>query len=91
MEKQIRVCHTWRADHKSNSDRHVAWTITQCTVNTEEQTSLSKWRSKDYHGEVAKFAELSWFRSIAKTSKLEEEQTDAHLVGKMNRANEQLL
>ena len=47
--------------------------------------------SKDYHGEVAKFAELSWVRSIAKTSKLEEQRSDAHLVGKLDRANEQLL
>ena len=93
LEKKIRVfiSHTWRADHKSDSDRHVAWTITQRTVNVEEQTSLTKWISKDYHGEVAKFAELSWFHSIAKQSKLAERWTDAHWVGKFKRADEQLL
>ena len=64
MEKQMRVLifHTLRADHKCDRDRRAAWTITQCRVNAEKQTSLSKWISKDYHGEVAKFAELSRFR-----------------------------
>ena len=93
VEKQIRVfiSHTWRADHKCDSDRHVAWTITQRTVNAEEQTSLSKWMSKDYRGEVAKFAELSWFQSIAKQQKLSEQWKNAHWVGKLKRADEQLL
>ena len=42
VEKQIRVFipHTWRADNKCDSDRHVAWTITQCTVNAEEQNVI---------------------------------------------------
>ena len=62
-------------------DRHVAWTITQCTVNAEEQTSFFKWMSKDHHGEVAKFAEFSWFHSIARQPKLAEKWKDAHLVG----------
>ena len=75
VEKQTRVLiyHTLRADHKCDRDRRAAWTITQCTVNAEEQTSLSKWMSKDCHGEVAKFAELSWFRSTAKQSTLAEQ------------------
>ena len=85
------ISHTWRADHKCDSDRHVDWTITQCTVNTEEQTSFFKWMSRDYHGEVAKFAELSWFHSIAKQSKLAEKWKDAHRDGKLTRADEQLL
>ena len=40
VERQTRVfiSHTWRAEHKCDSDRHVAWTITQRTVNAEEQT-----------------------------------------------------
>ena len=44
VEKQIRVffSHTWRADLKCDSDRHVAWMNTQFTVNAEEQTSFSK-------------------------------------------------
>ena len=93
MEKQTRVfiSHPWRADHRCDSDRHVAWTITQCTVNAEEETLLSTWMSKDNHGEVAKFAELSWFHSIAKQSKLAEQWKDAHFVGKLKRADEQLL
>ena len=64
VEKQIRVfiSHTWRANHQCDSNRHVARTITQCTVIAVE------WMSKNYHGEVTKFAELSWFRSIAKQS-----------------------
>ena len=93
MEKQIRVfiSHTWRADHKCDSDRHVAWTVTQRTVNAEEQPSLFEWMSKDYHGEVAKFAESSWFHSAAKQSTLSEQWKDAHRVGKLKRASEQLL
>ena len=47
--------------------------------------------SKDYHGEVAKFAELSWFHRIAKQSKLAEQWKDAHWVGKFQRADEHLL
>ena len=92
VEKQIRafISHTWRADHQCDSDRHVAWTITQCSVNTEEQTSLFKWISKDYYGEGAKFAELSWFHRIAKQSNLAERWEDAHWVGKLKRADEQL-
>ena len=93
VEKQIRVfiSHTWRADHKCDSDRRAAWTFTQRTVHVEEHTSFFKWTSKDDLGEVGKFAEWNWFRSVAKTSKLAEQWTDAHLVGKLNRANEQLL
>ena len=47
--------------------------------------------SKGYHGEVAKFAELSWFRIHAKQSKLAEKWKDAHWVGKSERSDEQLL
>ena len=49
VEKQMRVfiSHTWRADHQCNSDRNVARTTTQGSVNAEEQTSLFKW--KDAH------------------------------------------
>ena len=77
VKKQIGVfiSHTWRVDHKYDSDRHVAWTITQRTVNAEEQTSLSK--RKDHRGEVAKFA-----------SKLAEQWKYAWLVGKLKRADQ---
>ena len=80
VEKQIRamISHTWRADHKCDSDRHVAWTITHHMIKAEELTSFFKWMSKDEHGEVAKFDERSWSRSIAKTSKLAEQWNDAH-------------
>ena len=44
--------------------------------------------SKDYHGEVAKFAELSWFHRIAKQSKPAEHWKDVHWVGKLKRADE---
>ena len=93
VEKQIRVfiAHTWRAHHKCDSDRHVAGMSKQCIVNAEEPTSLSKWMSKDYRGEVAKFVELSWFHSIAKQSKLAEQWKDVHWVRKLKRADEQLL
>ena len=93
VAKQIRlfISYTWRADHKCDSDRRVALTFTQRTVNVEEHTSFFKWRSKDDRGEVGKFAEWSWFRSIAKTSKLGEQLTDVQLVGKLNRAIDQLL
>ena len=93
VEKQIRVfiSQTWRADHTCDSDRHVAWTTTQSSVNAKEQTSVSKWMSKDYHVEVVKFAELSWFHSVATQSKLAEQWKDAHWVGKLKRADEQLL
>ena len=46
--------------------------------------------SKDYHGEVAKFAELSWFHNIAKQSKLAQQWKGARWVGKLKRADEQL-
>ena len=46
--------------------------------------------SKDYR-EVAKFAELSWFRRIANQSKLAELRKEAHLVGKLQPADEHLL
>ena len=87
MEKQVRVfiSHTWRADHKCDSDRRVVWTFTQRTVNVEEHTSFFKWTNKNDRGEVGKFAEWIWFRQ---TSKLEEQRTEAHLVGKLNRARE---
>ena len=47
--------------------------------------------SKDYHGDVEKFAELKWFHSITKQSKLAEQWKDAHRVGKLKRADEHLL
>ena len=66
LEKQIRVfsSHTWRADHKCDSDRRAAWTITHCTVKAEEQTPLFKLMSKNCKGEAAKFVEFSLFFSI---------------------------
>ena len=84
---------TTRGEQTTNAtaQRHVAWTMTQCTVNAEEQTSFLKWMSKDDRGEVAKFADLSWFHSIAKRSKLAEQWKDSHWVGKLKRADEQLL
>ena len=47
--------------------------------------------SKDYHGEVTKFSELSWFRRTVKQSKLAEQWKEAHWVGKLKRADEHLL
>ena len=93
VQKQIRVfiSHTWRADHTCDSDRRAAWTFTQWTVNLDEHKSFFKWTSMDDRGEVGKFAEWSWFRSMAKKSKLEEQRTDALFVRKLNRADEQLL
>ena len=93
VEKPIRVMifHTVRADHERDCDRRASWTIAQCTVKAEEQTSFFKLICKDYHGEVEKFAELSWFHRIAKQSKLAEQWNDAHLVGKLKRADEHLL
>ena len=41
--------------------------------------------SKDYHGEVAKFSDLVWFRIPAKQPKLEEQWKEAHWVGKSER------
>ena len=72
MENQTRVLifQTLKADHKCDGDRRAAWTITQCTVKAEEQTSFFKLMSKNHHGEVVKTAELSRFCSIAKQSKL---------------------
>ena len=70
VENQIHVLtlHTLRADHKCDSDRRAEWTITQCTVKAEEQTSFCKWMSKGYHGEVVEFAELSWFFAVLPSS-----------------------
>ena len=47
--------------------------------------------SKDDCGEVSKFAEWSWFCSIAKQSRLAEQWKGAHRVGKLKRADEHLL
>ena len=84
-------CHTLRADHERDRDRRAAWTCTQCTVNAEEQTSFRKWTNKDDRGEVANFAEWSWFRTPAEQSKLAEQWEDAHWVGMLKRADEHLL
>ena len=61
--------HTWRTDHKCDSDRQVTWMNTQCTVNAEKQMTLFKWISKNYHGEVTKFAELSLFAVLPSSQK----------------------
>ena len=44
--------------------------------------------SKDYHGEVAKFSELVWFRIPAKQPKLAEQWKEARWVGKSERSDE---
>ena len=92
-EKQILVLifHTLGADHSGDSDRRATGAVTQCTVRAEEHMSFFKLMSKNYHGEAVKFAELSWFCSIAKQSKLAEQWNDAHLVGKLKRDDEHLL
>ena len=79
VEKQMRfmIFHTLVADHKYDTDKHTAWTITHYRVKADGQTSLFKLMSKDYHGEVAKFSELSWFRSTAKQLKLAEHRKEA--------------
>ena len=56
-----------------------------------ERTSLFNLMSKNYHGEAAKFVELSWFCSIDKQSRLAEQLDDAHVVGKSKRDDEHLL
>ena len=92
VEKQIRVMifHTLVADHKCDRDRF-AWTITHYIVQADGQTSFLKLMNKDYHGEVAKFSDLSWFRGTAKQSKLAEQWKEAHWVGKLKPADEHLL
>ena len=58
------------------------------TQSTLRSKRLSfKWMSNDDNGKVAKFAEWSWFRSIAQP-KLAEQWKDAHGVGKLKRADE---
>ena len=47
--------------------------------------------SKDYHGEVAKFSELVWFRIPAKQPKLAEQLREVHWVGKSERSDEHVL
>ena len=47
--------------------------------------------SKDYHGEVAKFSELVWYRIPAKQPKQAEQRKEAHWVGKSERSDEHLL
>ena len=55
------------------------------------ETSFFKLMSKDYHGEVAKFSELVWFRILAKQPKLAEQMREANWVGKLERSDEHLL
>ena len=55
------------------------------------QTSFFKLMGKDYHGEVEQFSEQVWFRIPSKQSKLAEQLTEAHSVGKSERSDEHLL
>ena len=87
----VLIVHTLREDHTCDRDRRVAWTVTQRTVNEEEQTSCFKLMSKDYHSEVAKFSELVSFRIFAKQLKLAKQWREAHWVGKSERSDEHLL
>ena len=91
--EQIRVMifRTLIADHKCDRDRYAAWTNTRYAIKADEQTSFFKLMSKDYHSEVAKFSQMSWFRSTAKQSKLTKQWKEAHRVGKLKRAYERLL
>ena len=50
-----------------------------------------KLMSKDYHGEVANFSDLVWFRILAKQPKLAEQWREAHWVGKPERSDEHLI
>ena len=47
--------------------------------------------SKDYHGEIAKFSELVWFRIPTKQPKLAARWKEAHWVGMSERSEEHLL
>ena len=71
--------------------RHAAWTLTRYALKADGQTSFFKLMRKDYHGEVAKFSELVWFRLLAKQPKLAAEWREAHWVGKSERSDEHLL
>ena len=56
-------------------------------LKADGQTSFFKLMSRDYHGEVAKFSELVWFRIPAKQPKLAEQWRGAHWVGKSERSD----
>ena len=58
--------------------RHAAWTPTRYALKADGHTSFSQLMSKDYHGEVAKFSELVWFRFPDKQPKLAEQWKEAH-------------
>ena len=90
MGKRIHVfiSNTWRADYQCDRDRYATWTITRYAINAEEQKSVFKLMNKDYHSQIAKYSELSWFRSIAKQLKVAEQQNDAHSVRKLKRGVE---
>ena len=61
----------------------------QSTLRSKRHSSSGL--GKDDRGEVGKFAEWSWFRSVANAPKLRERHIDAHLVGNLNRADEHFL
>ena len=71
--------------------RHAAWTLTRYALKADGQTSFFELMSKDYHGEIAKFSELVWFRIFAKQPKLAEQWKEAHWVGKSELSDEHLL
>ena len=68
--------------------RHAAWTLTRYVLKADGRTSFFKLMSKDYHGEVAKFSELVWFRIPAKQPKLAEQWREPHWVGKSESSDE---
>ena len=59
---------------------------TQSTLKSKSQ--FFKLTNKDYHSEIEKYSEVSWFRSIAKQFKVAEQQNDAHSVRKLKRVVE---
>ena len=74
-------------------DRLDEWRSVVCSLKGQNETAeitLLNIVDTSSHGEVAKFAELSWFQRAAKQSKLAEQWEDARWVGKLKRADEHL-
>ena len=74
-------------------DRLDEWRSVVCSLKGQNETAeitLLNIVDTSSHGEVAKFAELSWFHRTAKQSKLAEQWEDARWVGKLKRADEHL-
>ena len=54
--------------------------LPSCRIKADGQTAFFKLMGQDYHGEVAKFSKLVWFRFPARQPKLAGQWKEEHLM-----------